>query len=248
VRYRNGVLKLLAVYDARRDRWQARPIALGLLMLALVACAVAGLLALRGLTGRVSLAAVPPEGTGTSPHAAGGAEAAQPPPSNVGAPEAERPLTWQVWSLPDGRHDLPSQVQAFACQDLERALAWWQANLRHPDALGAGLPVYFSGAELARRRQSVQDCRRYDAVGIVYAEPLAPDGDGAHFLDVDRSGRRVLVSRPHGQRHAALYRLSDGALVPGSETVLPAAHISYRLVFDAESRHWRVDDQVGMAP
>jgi hypothetical protein len=223
-------LRRFAAYDARRDRRQARPPAVGVLLLVVVACAAAGLFGLRHLTDRVSVASVPAP--------AAPAESA-----------SGRPLTWQVWQQPDGSYRLPEAVQAFVHQDLERALGWWQANLLQPDQLEAGLAAHFSGPELAHRRRSLDDCRRHDAVGIVYAGTMP---GGVTVLQADGSGRQVWAMWSVGERRAALYRLSDGALVVavsggnGSETVLPAAQATYRMVFNPDSRRWTVDELVSV--
>lgn len=221
-------VQVLVARDQRRMQWRVKPIAWGVLMLAILGCLLAGLALWSGLAGRVAVV-----------------DAGQHPAAAAAPGSTNRPLSWPVWQE-DGVTHVPPAVEATVAADLNEALAWWEANLLRHDDLEAGLPGYFSGKELERRRRSARDARRYGAVGIVFERVEA--AAGAQVLGLDQTGREATLLSPLGRRQAALYRLADGTLVAGSQTPLPAVTVSYRLVFEPQARRWLVDEEMGVTP
>ncbi len=221
-------------YDFRRGRWQVKPMGWVAVFLALVLAAGAGLGAWRGLAGRVTPARAPQ-------------------PTAVSGPStATRPVSWPVWQEQTATgvaYQVPPEVKHMAVDDFKAAMAWWEGNLLKPDVLEQGLATYFAGPELVRRRESAAATRQFDTVGIVYQTEPFPENypqaaQGVQWQSAGQDGQTAFVAHYVGRRQAAFYRVSDGALLEGSQDNLPAMTLIYRLAFDAATRRWLVDDQV----
>jgi len=227
---RSRVAQLLVAFDWRRNEWQVKPLGCGVALLTTVVTLILGLALWGNLSNRIWLIDVkpttrPPEAPDTS----------------------SRPLEWPVWETRGAggqpMYQVPEEVQEMIMADVSQSMQWWANNLTDLDELEVELPLYFGGAELARRQQSIGDMRRFGKAGVVYS---AKGESGLQFRSTDETGITAQVLYSLAARQVAFYRLDDGALVEGSPTILPPVSIDYRLVFDPGRRRWLVEEQMGV--
>ena len=227
---RSKVAQFLVAFDWRRNEWQVKPLGCGVALLTTVVTLILGLAVWGNLSNRIWLIDVkpttrPPEAPDTS----------------------SRPLEWPVWETRGAAgqpmYQVPEEVQEMVLADVSQSMQWWADNLTGMDELELGLPMYFGGAELARRQRSVGDMRQFGRAGVVYSAEGEP---GLQFRSTDDTGKTAQVVYSLAARGVAFYRLDDGALVQGSPTTLPPVSIDYRLVFDPGCRRWMIEEQMGV--
>ena len=230
-------LDFLVRYDRRRERYRVTAIGWVTVALAAALGLAAAVALVRAARHPLSAAA------GTT----------VPAPLSVPAPTllpatgtpAARPDTWQVWAETVGEGTVfhaPDDVTAMVIADFRATADWWQANQRAPDVLEAGLAARYSGPMLEQVRQAVERIRQDGKVRLIFHQDAPPEGrPEVEVTSFSQDGRTAYLTHLQGASHNAEYALDDGALVPGSQQVLPPIQATYRLVFDASSRSWTID-------